>query len=505
MFRSTVIVTILNLLSLAMSFVVNLLISYKFGVGFEMDSYWAALTVPSYIVVVLTSVLSFTFIPVFAKYNQENSSEGWYIVNTFICFVGILLIGVIVIGIYFASNIIHFIAPGFDLKQSTYSCQLLQFYFPIIFFSSLNELVASIFYSNGHFKQPLLNKLINPVITIVFVLLLSKFISVKSLVFANLFGAITQFCILWVVGRKKQIFVFKPNFHLSHPGVKVVFKLMLPLLLSSLIYKFFPIFDTMILSKFPEGSISSINYANRVQSLIGTVIASIFSVQVFSFMSNITAKKDWMELKTNLSFFLRILFFISIPIAVFIFIFGTSVVRLLFERGTFMSEDTIAVSGFLRIYILCLPAVAVGSILSQGIYAMQDTKSVMLVGIFEFVFYVVGCLLLVKSIGSFAIPLVFMINFNLTALIFMIILRKKLKLGGGRGVITTMLKSLGLALVIGIAFYYLNQLLNLADIYIVILLMVGIIMYYLMSLVLKFEESAIINLKINEILSKNKK
>jgi hypothetical protein len=87
----------------------------------------------------------------------------------------------------------------------------------------------------------------------------------------------------------------------------------------------------------------------------------------------------------------------------------------------------------------------------------------------------------------------------------MIILRKKLKLGGGRGVITTMLKSLGLALFIGIVFYYLNQLLNLSDIYIVMLLMVGIILYYLMSLGLKFEESTILNLKINEILSKNKK
>ncbi len=488
-----------------MSFMVNLIISYKFGVGIEMDSYWVALTVPNYIVAVLTSVLSFTFIPVFAKYNQENSSEGWYIVNTFICFTGILLIGVIVIGIYFASNIIHFIAPGFDIKQSTYSIQLLQFYFPIIFFSSLNELVASIFYSNGQFKQPLLNKLINPVLTIIFVLLLSKFISVKSIVFANLIGAITQFCILWVVGRKKQSFVFKPNFRLSHPGVKAVYKLMLPLLLSSLIYKFFPVFDTMILSKFPEGSISSINYANRIQSLIGMIIASIFSVQVFSLMSNIAARKDWIGLKNKISFFLRVLFFISIPIAVFIFIFGTSVVRLLFERGTFVSEDTIAVSGFLRIYILCLPAVAVGSILSQGLYAMQDTKSVMLVGFFESIFYVICCLLLVKYIGSFAIPMVFMINFNLTALLLMIILRKKLKLGGGRGVITTILKSLGLALVIGIAFYYLNQLLNLSDIYIVILLMVGIILYYLMSLGLKFDESTIINLKINELLSKNKK
>jgi len=457
MFRSTLIVGSLNLIGLVLSFLVNMIISAKFGAGYHMDSYAAALTLPNYITTVLTGMLSFTLIPVFSIYKNEDEKEGWEVVNTFINLVLITCIVIVVICIAFAPQIMRIITPGFGSKQIIYCASIFRLYIGIILFTCLNELLASIFYSKGKFAVPLINKLVNPILTISFLFLFGSVLSVKSLVLASVTGAIFQFTLLLITVSKDPNFKYRFNINIHHPGVKRIVKLMIPLLLGSLVYKVLPVFDALILSKLPSGSISSINYANKLQQVIATTITSIFSVQVFSLLSDIAAKKNWIEFKEKMSLFIRMLLFISIPISIIVFLFGDDVVRIVFERGSFTAADTRTVSTCLKLYIYALPAIAIGGIVSQGLYVLQDTKTTTLIGFIETIFYVSTCLLLVYYIGYRAVPCTYMLNFNLSVFILALVLRKKINQGGGKRVIMATVKIVLLALPIGLLAYFINN------------------------------------------------
>lgn len=506
LFRNTLIVTILNILGLFLTFFVSVIITGKFGASYYMDCYNASITIPNYISVVLGGALSYTFIPFIAKNNNNTTtSNQWALVNNIIS-IFIVSIGFItILGIWFAPEIMKTIAPGFKENQVKYSSELLTLYFPIILFSCLNELVASIFYSKNIFLTPLLNKFISPIITITFIFSFSSSSNVKSLIYASLVSAIIQLIFLLIILIKKENFLFKFRINLKDLDVIELLKLMIPLILSSLVCKFFPIIDSIILSKLPIGNISRINYANKLQLVIGSILNSIFSIQVFSLLSNYAANKEYDKIKNKISFFIRTMLFISIPIAILFLFFGENFIRLLLERENFKTSDTILVSEYFRIYILALPAISIGAIVSQGLYVIPDSKSVMLIGFFETALYLLICILIFKIFEAHTLPIAYVINFNLSVLVLIYILRKRLNLGGGIGILKSCLKIITLSITVGLSVLIIVKFTNPSDMMILFYCGFAIISYTIIAKILKYQEVTIIYEKISEFTNKTKK
>ena len=502
MLKKTLIVTIFNLLGFGLAFLSNVVISAKFGAGYNLDCYIVALSVPNYIVSVLSIILSYTFIPIFTKYSIDEKNEAWTVANIFLNIVTIFLVVVCVFLIIFSDQIITLVAPGFKLDHQYYASQLFRIYTPIILFSALNELIASIFYSNNKFVTPLLNKVISPVLTISFVHIFSLSLNVKSIILASLIAAIIQFSILLIQLFKFPGFKFQFKVSIKNPGVIMIFKLMAPLLLSTFFYKLFPIVDSSILSTLNIGDISRINYANKIQLFIASIISSVFSVQVFSLFSQLSAEENWEKLKTQASVFIRFLLFISIPVSMFTFLFSENIVKLVYERGSFGPNDTIAVSHFLSIYILALPGIAIGGIISQILYAMREMKSILIIGLLEFVFYLSMCYILLFFWKATAIPLTYILNFNLSVFVLALIARKKINLGGGLYLIKATIKFILLSLITTYSIYSIKNYIHSVDLSFLFLYPLGLIIYYLIATLLKFNEPTLINERFIQIISK---
>lgn len=502
MLKKTLIVTLFNFLGFGLALLTNMIISSKFGAGYNLDCYIIALLVPNYIVSVLSIILSYTFIPIFTKYNLDNKNEAWKVANIFINIITIFLIILCVFLFVFSNNIIGLVSPGFKLEQQMYASELFRIYTPVIIFSALNELIASIFYSNNKFVTPLMNKIISPILTIFFVVFFSLSFNVKSLVLASLISVIIQFLILLIQLNKFPEFKFQFIFSINNPGVIMIFKLMAPLFLSTVFSKLFPVIDSSFLSTLDVGDISRINYANKIQLFIGSIISSVFSVQVFSLFSQLSAKGNMVELKNQVAIFIRFLLFVSIPFCMFTFLFSENIVKLFYERGSFNSNDTDAVSNFLRIYILALPSIAIGSIISQVLYAMKEMKSVLIIGFLEFIFYLTMCYLLMYLLKASAIPITYMINFNISVFALALIARKKINLGGGLFMIRSISKFFLLSLSSIFFIYMINNYLLKGEFVFLYLYPIGLLFYYFIATLLKFNETTIINEKLKQILSK---
>ena len=445
--RSSIIVTIFTIFGLGLGFLSNMVIAMKFGAHADMDIFLAAAALPLFITSILSGTLNFTFIPVFAEYKARGAVESWKVVSSLINISFVVTVIFCITGIILAEHLTRILVPGFTQGQIVQTANLLRWLLPLIVFTAVNELMASVYYSNNRFVVPSLNKIIGPIITMLYVFLFHESLSTKSLALAMLTAVFLQAVILAAGFLKRRDFYYSLSFDHTHPGVKKIFKLMIPLVLGMIFYRAVPVFDRYFLSRLSEGSISHVGYAMKLMSVIPVVIVSGISISIFPVMAKYATEHNMNELKSIMSKGLGMLFFMSVPVAMFLGVFGKPVVKLIFERGAFVASDTSAVYRAFFLYIIALPAGVMGYIIGQGYYVLKDTRTVVLIGVAEMVLYIFLCYALLQFLGYLAIPAAYAIQLNLGALLCGLILRYKLGNKGGITMLLSMAKHIVAAMV----------------------------------------------------------
>jgi len=113
--------------------------------------------------------------------------------------------------------------------------------------------------------------------------------------------------------------------------------------------------DTMLAARLGEGFLSQYNYALRVCALLLGIFASGFGRACLPVFSDLLLKYGYVNARTVAIRWSYISFGLGIGIALIGVFVAPIVVRLLFERGAFTSQDTLAVSHVLKILIIQSP------------------------------------------------------------------------------------------------------------------------------------------------------
>lgn len=403
--KSSFTVTVFTLLGLGLSFLSNVVIAAAFGAGRDMDVFLAATAFPLFITNILSGSLNFTFIPVFAEHKAKDPSETWKMVSSFINLSALAALAACLVGMLFARPIMGLIAPGFTPDELARSAELLRWLLPVMIFTAINELTASVYYSNHRFVIPSLNKIIAPVITMAYVLLFRHTLSTKSIALAMLTASFIQTSLLTLGFLKDREFRYFPSFSLRHEGVRETLRLLFPLIAGMLVYRAAPLFDQFFLSRLGEGGISHVGYASKLLAVIVTVVITGISTAIFPRMAAYAAKNELDHLKAVIGKGIRMLTFLAVPFIVILAVFGKPVIGLLFQRGHFYPSDTAAVHAALILYLLSLPVTAaLGPMVAQGFYVLRKNKQIAAIGVAGVPVYIALCWLLIKPLDYLAVP-----------------------------------------------------------------------------------------------------
>jgi putative peptidoglycan lipid II flippase len=437
--KSTLLISVLNALSLGFVFASNIVIASVFGSGTEMDIYLASTTLPFFLITIISGSINLTFIPVFAEYKTNNKNDLWKVVSSIMNLSVIITLFISIVVIFGANSIMSILTPGFSSEEITIGAELLRLQILLIIFSIVNELMSSVYYSNQKFLTPLLNKLISPIITITFVLLFKEVFSIKSIVLASLLGMFIQTLVLSLGFIKNKTFKYIFVFHYKNPGVKKVFRLILPLIAGLMLTRIIPIFDRYIASGFDEGSISYLGYSMKIYSMLPAIISGGISLSIFPLLSIYVVENNISKIKETMSKGIRLLFFVSIPIVFVFLLFGYPIINLLFVRGAFTNYDALQISRLLSVYILALPIAVIGEVIAKGYYIFQDTKTPVILGAIEMIVYFAAAYILLPKFRLLAIPIAFVIYY-FSSIINAFIVRKKLGGKGGKKIIVSFYK-----------------------------------------------------------------
>ncbi|HHX96075.1 MAG TPA: murein biosynthesis integral membrane protein MurJ [Clostridia bacterium] len=436
-----------------LGYVRDMVIYAYFGQNNLTDAYNAAFSIPDFLYYLLVGgALSSAFIPVFAGYiATDEEEEGWRVASTIFNLVIIVMLGAIVLGLIFTPSLIRLLVPGFSSADIALTVKMTRIMFLQTFFMALNGISMGILNSYQHFTAPAIGSVVYNLGIILGGLFCSHYLKLGITGFAIgvVLGAILNFLVqlpaLLKIGLHYQWIM-----DLKHPGVKKIGTLLLPVLIGLSVTHFNLFVNQNLGSNLPRGMISALRVAQRIMQLPIGVFAVAIAVAVFPTLTGQAARKERAEFKKAMSLGVRTIFLITIPAAVGLIVLRVPIVRLLFEQGRFTSEDTEATAMALLFYCLGLFAYAALQLLNRVFYALQDTVTPVLVGIFTIVLNIVLNFALIGPLGHKGLALAYSLAGMVNMLVLFFVFRKKAGPFDGRKIVHSFLLTLGISGVMGL-------------------------------------------------------
>ena len=205
-------------------------------------------------------------------------------------------------------------------------------------------------------------------------------------------GAAGEFLIV-LPGLRRARVVWRPVIDLSHPGVRQIIRLYIPLVAGLVLSIAQQVVDVALWGHSPGGAPENATALQTgtmlVQFPIG-LVAAAFSFAVLPLLAGAASRRDTADFKRTLGLGFRLGLLLMVPAMVGLLTLRVPIVELLFQHGRCGSGCTIRNALAVQNYAYQLPFVAVDQLLIAAFYARKNTIVPTLVGVAS-----IGCYLLV--------------------------------------------------------------------------------------------------------------
>ena len=457
MVRATGLIALGNISSRVLGLAREMMLSTLFGAGAAVDAFNLAIIVPrSLYDLLIGGHVNSALVPVLSEYAaHKDRRDLWALVNSLLTLV-VIALAVLVLGLeLLAPQVIGLVASDDATPEVVAEATaMLRVTAPALMFLSLFAVVSGLLYALRRFAWPAFAST-----------LFNGMIVLTTLVLYSTLG-ITAAAVGWLVGAAVQLGLQAPGLRdarlgfrlrgaLSHPGVRKIGLLYVPVMASlALDVLVNRTFSYNLASSTGEGSISYMTWATTLIQFPQGLVAIAISVAILPTLSRqATAKTDLQPFKNTLGQGLRLAIVLIIPAAVGLFVLAGPVVSLIFEHGEFDAVDTRFTALALRLYLLGLPFAAIDLLLMFAFYARQNTLTPALVGVLSLTAYIVVAAVLLPWYSFFGLMIADSVKHLIHSGVSAWLLYRGLKGYGDQRLVSTTLRTLIAAAVMGVATY----------------------------------------------------
>ncbi len=510
--KSAIIIMIFTLGSKLLGFLREILIASKFGSGMDTDAFFIALTATGLVTGFLSNAISTTLIPIMSEVEFKEGKKS-KITNTnnmmnVILFVSLIVVGIALLG---APLIIKLLASGFEGEQFDLAVKLTRIGLPMILFSGVIGVMTGYLQSEARFNSTAIIGVPFNFVYIFFLLFLSSTFGIKGLMVAGVIAIFSQL-LVQIPEAKASGFKYKFVFNLKDKYIRKILHLSLPILIGVAINDLNTIVDKTLASSLVPGSISALNYANRLNQLILGVFISAITTVVFPILSREANSDNISGVKNTMGYGVNLILLITIPATIGLIVLAKPIVEIAFQRGEFDATATMMTSQALIFYSIGLVAMALRLLITRVYYSLQDTKTPMINGAISVGLNIILNLILVKFMVHAGLALATSTATTIATILMFYGLKKKIGSLGTLSYIKCGLKAGLASLIMGVVAYVvyhgLYGILGASKLYNLISLLVAVglavIVYGVLCYLFGIEEVRdIVDKVINKLKSKN--
>ena len=458
-------------------------VASQFGQTKTTDVYNAAFILPDLLFFLIAGgALSGAFIPVFSEYIElKKVKDAWRIfsvvasvmlivVSVFILFGEIFTPPLVALtsgfvnipgGIPVPSDVHGLGLMGFLLKQGWHymlapgdtpfkvseTIRLTRIVLPAQICFFLGGLMMGTLQARGNpWGQAL-----GPIIYNLFIILGGVFLSrlmpldrkIDSLCYGAVIGAVVgNLALQWYLVLKSGGY-YEPK-HLfrywNHEGVRKVWRLMLPVILGLALPQVSTIIGRMFAGSLGDGYVSAFMSANKLMQVPLGVFAQATAIALLPVMSAqaarmkdalannnfALARTEMTTLRDSVNFGIRSILFLTIPSSVLMWLLALPFVQLVFQGGLFKLSDAYVCAEVLRWFAVGIFAWSAHSIVTRGFYALQDSKTPIIVGTFVTVIFIPLNIPFKNMMGVSGLALATSIAATIHMFSMLVLLRKRL-------------------------------------------------------------------------------
>ncbi len=374
--RSTLIFSLATGISRVLGLVREMVAAYYFGAAGAINAFTVAFQIPNLVrALVADAAISSAFVPVFSDLLEKGERKrAWRVASSLFWLMLLGLSGLTALFMLAAPLLIRPFHPvDFNLAVG-----LSRVLFPIVALLGVSGIVVGILNSYDEFSVPALTPVAwNLAIIAGLVIGVPRANSTDAQLYVYagsiLLGTIIQVLLPmpWLRGRDDRL---RLVIDWRDPAVAQTFKLMIPVTLGLGLININALIDTFFASRFIDPSLAptAIDKAFRVYMLPQGMFSVAVATVLFPSLARLASRGDMDGFRVTVSRGLRLITFLLIPASVFCAVLAEPIIRLLYQRGQFTSQQTTVVAGALAAFSLGLTFNGTMLMLNRAFFSLQS-------------------------------------------------------------------------------------------------------------------------------------
>ncbi len=403
------------------------LLTINYGSGMEANAFLTASRIPRvFFDAIFASAIAASFIPVFNEYfTKKGRKEALDFSGNFTTVMAFLTFALTALGMIFAKPLVSLFADGYNAETASLCVTLTRIMFPTVLFTGIAYSFVGILQSFDEFNIPALISVISNAIIIIYYFTLNDRFGVYGLAVAFLIGWLMQ-AVVQIPSLKKRGFYYKPSLSFGSEGMKKVFTLMLPVMVSTWVQPINLTINSKFGSRLWDGAgVSAIELSNNLYTIIiGVFVLSVTNV-IFPRLAKLNAGDDRESFNDTVKSTARTSLFFVIPMTAGLMLLSKPLVSLIYGGGEFDAFSVSITSKALIFMSLGMVGYALQAILCRVYFAEQNGKVPLFAGLASIVVNIALCVLLIGRFDVAGLAVASAVASTVNALLLLIPLQRK--------------------------------------------------------------------------------
>ena len=387
---SSFIVSMGTMLSRVLGLVRDVVLANLLGAAPNADAFFVAFKIPNFLRRLFAEgAFSQAFVPVLTETRERGSHEVVrHLVDRVAGVLGGSLFVLTALAMIMAPWVALIFAPGFsrDAAKLALTADLIVWTFPYLLLISLTGFCGAILNSYGRFAVPAYTPaLLNlSLITAAVVWAPTMPEPALGLAMGVMLAGVVQL-LFQLPSLHALKLTPRPVWDTKDEGVRKILVLMVPALFGVSVSQINLLFDTVLASLLPDGSVAWLYYSDRLTELPLGVFAIAIATVILPTLSALNTRAESEEFSETLAWAARNVLLIAVPATVALWLLAEPILATLFQYGAFTDRDVTMAAASLRAYTLGLGGFMLIKVLAPGYYARQDMKTPVKIGIIAMV------------------------------------------------------------------------------------------------------------------------
>ena len=387
---SSLIVSVGTMLSRVLGLARDVVFANLLGAAPNADAFFVAFKIPNFLRRLFAEgAFSQAFVPVLTEVKEAGTHEQVKaLVNRVAGVLGGSLFILTALAMLMAPWVALVFAPGFsrDVEKLTLTADLIVWTFPYLMLISLTGFCGAILNTYGRFSVPAYTPVLLNLSLISAAIFWAPTMSepAMGLAMGVAFAGVVQL-LFQLPSLHALKLTPRPIWDTSDPGVRKILALMVPALFGVSVSQINLLFDTVLASLLPDGSVAWLYYSDRLTELPLGVFAIAIATVILPTLSALSTRADSGAFSQTLVWAIRNVLLIAVPATVALWILAEPILATLFQYGAFSESDVTMAAASLRAYSVGLGAFMLIKVLAPGYYSRQDMKTPVKIGIIAMV------------------------------------------------------------------------------------------------------------------------